>query len=365
MNRPKQPEVRVIPVTTRTLGESRAIKAMGALENSSALAAMRALEKSPVFEMTKSLENSPALAAIRALDKSPVFEMMKSLENSTALAAMRGLDKSPVFDAMKALENSPALTAMRALNESPVFKAMKAFETSPVLAAMQGLRASPLFEALVRHQRTNDSLRAEVAARAVAENDVFQTIGAASDARLRALVRQADEVFNQAAAPSATSSSARLNEAVLVEELREALSENGHAKTLSASALVYFVRLLMSLWVVYQAIAQWPEFQKGVCDLQARLLTLEARQQFRKVTQEWACAIPRDTLRSMRFTDRAGVPLFARPAVRSQIRETLPKGAVLTVLDDSHRSWLYVHVSVDGVDIEGWISRKFVRPFVQ
>jgi hypothetical protein len=350
--------------------DSTASIAMAKWQDSSMLAAIRNLEGSALFKALAKWQDSSVMAAMRTVDSSPFLKTVAKWQASSAFAATHRSEDSPFFVAMTAIKESPALNALETLRGSPLFKAMAALEDSPALAMMRTLKDSPVFKAFSgMPTQAGQGVQWDSIARTLVDNDLFQTIATADKQRLEALFSQAETNLPrfQEAASVATGrgASTKGDEAEMAEELRIALSAGPSSKPLSAGALLYLARLIMCLWMVYQAVAQWPDFQAGVCDLQARLLTLEARQSIRKFTKGLICEIPRETLRSMRYVDRAGVPLYLRPAVRSQVVARLPKGAVLIVLDDTDRNWLYVQFTQDDVEADGWVSRKFVRRFVE
>ncbi|MCG5262747.1 SH3 domain-containing protein [Cupriavidus gilardii] len=354
----------------RAFEDSTAISAIAKWQDSSMLAAIRNLEDSALFKALAKWQDSSLMAAMRTVESSPFLKTVAKWQASSAFAATHRSEDSPFFAAMTAIKESPALNALETLQGSPLFKAMAALEDSPALAMMRTLKDSPVFKAFSgMPTQAGQGVQWDSIARTLVDNDLFRTIATADKQRLEALFSQAETNlprFHEAASVATGRGAFTKGDASEVaEELRLALSAGPSSKPLSAGALLYLARLIMCLWMVYQAVAQWPAFQAGACDLQARLLTLEARQNIRKFTKGLICEIPRETLRSMRYVDRAGVPLYLRPAVRSQVVARLPKGAVLIVLDDTDRNWLYVQFSQDDVEADGWVSRKFVRRFVE
>lgn len=346
-----------------TMAQSATFDAGRALRSSFDASYVKGLQ-SAVAAMNM-LSESPAIAAMRAFQTSPAFSVARQLREAPAMQWMRSLQTSPVFDVARLVKESPAFAVARSLQTSPFWGNLHKLEASPVFAAMRALQRPAAFEALQTIAAMNSRALNGAWHRAdlrFTDEALLQGIAAARDSHLEALIQRAEETFrNLDGAPAATVD----DEAAVAEEIRGALLDFDNIKTLSLAALGYFFKLIVVLCAVYQGIAQWPDFQAGACDLQARLLTVEARRALRRVTKGLVCDIPHEMLKGMRYTDRASISLHERPAIRAKVLETLPKGAVLIVLDDSDRNWLLVRFSYDGRETDGWVSRKFVRRFLQ
>lgn len=49
--------------------------------------------------------------------------------------------------------------------------------------------------------------------------------------------------------------------------------------------------------------------------------------------------------------------------MKSEVITTLPIGALVEVIDKSHRSWLLVEAEIDGELEQGWVSRRYTSYF--
>ncbi|WP_176056853.1 SH3 domain-containing protein [Paraburkholderia caribensis] len=321
------------------------------------LKGMWAMEEAAIMKTARMLEDSPIMKTARMLEDSPIMKTARMLEDSPIMKSMRMLEDSPIMKTARMLADSPIMKSMRMLEDSPIMKTARTLEASSLAESVSSATA---MHGLPRLSALGTTMQI------VQNSPLFHWISSADSSRLEALLDAAtDTSQSTASAVTETSVDGKFSFDDAAVELQEALTGRGQVKPLSASAQYWLFKMLMLLWCVYQAIAQWPDFQSGLCDLQTRLMSAESRRELRKLTRGFVCELPPDVMKSLRYTDDDGVNLYQRPAVRSQVIETLPKGVVLAILDETDRNWLYVHIELDGVDSEGWVSRKFTRRFTQ
>lgn len=113
--------------------DNTTLRALRALDESSAMKAMRAIEDSPVARMMRDMNNSPALRIMQDLENSPGLRAIREIEDSPVMRMLRDLDDSMTLEALREIKESPAFKAIRQLQESPAIKAIQTFERSPFL----------------------------------------------------------------------------------------------------------------------------------------------------------------------------------------------------------------------------------------
>jgi len=145
-------------------------------------------------------------------------------------------------------------------------------------------------------------------------------------------------------------------------EIVQSLQNEGSNQKLTVQAMAFLILFLAALHTFYTEMAKWNDFRESVCDVQDRLQTFESLAQARKVVRSAMCDMPADLKRSFRLTKVKGVNLREEPGMKADVILTLPKFAALEVIDSTNRDWLLVTYKHEGLDIEGWVSRKFVRP---
>ncbi|SDZ23658.1 SH3 domain-containing protein [Pseudomonas sp. NFIX28] len=146
------------------------------------------------------------------------------------------------------------------------------------------------------------------------------------------------------------------------DEIVQSLQDDGSNKKLTVPAMAFLILFLAALHTFYTEMAKWNDFRESVCDLEQRLQTFESLAQARKVVRTALCDMPEELKRSFRLTKVKGVNLREEPGMKAEVILTLPKFAALEVIDSNNRDWLLVTYKHEGLEIEGWVSRKFVRP---
>jgi hypothetical protein len=240
-----------------------------------------------------------------------------------------------------------ALTAIeRMLQPSDSLKAMMAVvdtshssrSLSSILGSFEALQASPIFNLLV----ATDPKKIEFLIDEC-EGEVTTTFDGLGQAE-----------YGSAGALSASKD--------VEAEIVQSLQNEGSNQKLTVQAMAFLILFLAALHTFYTEMAKWNDFRESVCDVQERLQAFESLAQARKVVRSAMCDMPADLKRSFRLTKVKGVNLREEPGMKADVILTLPKFAALEVIDSANRDWLLVTYKHEGLEIEGWVSRKFVRP---
>ncbi|WP_153099849.1 SH3 domain-containing protein [Paraburkholderia hayleyella] len=362
-----------------------AIRAMKDLIDPPAIRAMKDLIDPPTICAMKDLIDPPAIRAMKNLIDPPAIRAMKDLIDPPTIRAMKDLIDPPAIRAMKNLIDPPAMHAMQALIDSPALRAMRSFIDSPAMRSVRALRNVPSMEvtaAFADVVRTGDNehlgMRSLVSGslerligHSLGKSMLLQSIASIEPSRMQMIARLAaqqnssDMSVESLLRERQNDFHAQPTPATIKAEIEQALTGDAPIMPLSRDAFVVLRWIVTVLLMLYNAIAAWPDFQTGLCDLQTRLISANSLAGIRHLVQQNVCEIPHRTLRNLRYTSDEGIRLYERPAIQSTMLETLPRGVVLVVLNSSNRDWLFVHVTYDDIEREGWISRKFTRRFVQ
>lgn len=144
-------------------------------------------------------------------------------------------------------------------------------------------------------------------------------------------------------------------------EVVKALQDTNGRKVLTPPAIAFLLFFLAAIHTLYDGISKWNDFRESVCDMQQRLGAVDSLASARKIIRGALCDAPVALTQSFRLTKKEGVRLRTAPGIKSEVIMTLPKFAPLEVLDTSDRDWLLVSYRHQGLEIEGWVSRKLVR----
>jgi ubiquinone/menaquinone biosynthesis C-methylase UbiE len=145
-------------------------------------------------------------------------------------------------------------------------------------------------------------------------------------------------------------------------EIVQALREGSSPQRLTAPAVVFLMLFITAVHAFYNDLSKWNDFRESVCDMQERLRAFESLAHARKLVRSALCDAPKALTESFRLTKKEGVNLREDPGMKAEVILTLPKYAPLEVIDATNRDWLLVIYKHEGLEIEGWVSRKYVRP---
>jgi hypothetical protein len=266
-----------------------------------------------------------ALAATERMLK-PSRELQKLAVQSEKIArsfAQSGAASFEILD--KAMQQSESFKAMIAAIEA---NSSSAFLQS-ILGSLEKFKISPLFERL----------------------------SSADHSRLRVLI----DAYDGADAASDFSDNPPSSKAVEAEVV-QALESSGSPQKLTGPAMALLLLLITNLYLLYDGISKWNDFRESVCDMEQRFGGFDSLAQARKAVRSALCDVPPALTSSIRLTKKDEVNLRDGPGMKEEVIMTLPKFAPLEVIDSANRDWLLVVYKHEGVEIEGWVSRKFVRP---
>jgi len=153
----------------------------------------------------------------------------------------------------------------------------------------------------------------------------------------------------------------------LEREMVDSLRSGRDVSTWSDAAKIYFIYIRMLVRALLFLIAVEATLRQELCFYQPKLFPLATAGQAGKAVRAFMCEAeaPDEFTRALRTVEGVNVRLRAAPGMKSEILQvTLPNRAVLKILDNSNRDWLYVAVvAQDGV--EGWVSRKYTRQLLR
>lgn len=266
-----------------------------------------------------------AFAATERMLK-PSRQLQEIVERSETFArafAQYGVASSAALD--KAMQQSQSLKAMVAAMD--VHSSSTSLRS--ILSSFERLKVSPLFDLLSSTEHSK----------------IWTLLDA----------YEGDE------APTGISDSAPSSQEVEAEVVR-ALQASGTPHKLTTPAVALLILLITMLYQCYDGISKWNDFRESVCDMEQRLGAFDSLAQARKVVRSALCDVPAALTDNIRLTKKDGVNLRDGPGMKEEVILSLPRFAPLEVIDSSNRDWLLVIYKHQGIEIEGWISRKFVRP---
>lgn len=148
--------------------------------------------------------------------------------------------------------------------------------------------------------------------------------------------------------------------AKLQDEVVSALMGHKSLKGLSLEALRYYIFFVICSFFSdpIGAINKGFELQKNLSGFFAEVKTpAEARAIARHMPQ----GVDKSLIAGFRILTGDGVYLRDGPGKRSDEVLKMRVGALLQVLDSSHKSWILVSVVVDGEVYEGWVLRGYTK----
>ncbi|WP_367374284.1 SH3 domain-containing protein [Pseudomonas lini] len=276
-------------------------------------------------------------AAMEAVEKwlAPVRKYQAEMDAVEKVLAPTRKYQAALAAVEKMLQPSDSLKAMMAVVDMNQSSA----SLGSILGSYETLQSSPIFNLLVSTNPKKIESLIEQYERAGESSTIFDGLGHAeldiAEAR----------------------SSSRDVEAEIVQSLQD----DSTTQRLTVQAMAFLILFLAALHTFYSEMAKWKDFRESVCDMQQRLQTFESLAQARKVVRNALCNMPAELKNSFRLTKAEGVNLREGPSMKGDVILTLPKFATLEVIDSDNRDWLLVIYKHEGLEIEGWVSRKFVR----
>ncbi|UUT21053.1 SH3 domain-containing protein [Pseudomonas sp. T8] len=206
--------------------------------------------------------------------------------------------------------------------------------------------------------RSTSSLRSLLSSfETLQESPVFDLLVSTDPTRLQSLIEDYQEDGDRSDLIDTSSTSQDVE-----AEIVQALSTGSDARSLTAPALIFLMMFITAVHTFYDDLSKWNDFRESVCDIQERLGAFDSLAHARKLVRTTLCDAPRGVSESFRLTKREGVNLREDPGMKAEVIMTLPRYAPLEVMDSTNRDWLLVSYKHEGLEIEGWVSRKYVRP---
>lgn len=321
----------------KLLENSPALKAMKAFENSSAMRAMKDLEKYSLLTTEQLRENSPALKAIKAFEDSYAMRVVKDIEKSSLLTVAQLLENSPALKAMKAfedsfamrvvkdLEKSSLLTVAQLLDNSPALKAMKSFENSSAMNAIRDLQDTSRFASFNELAKRFSSqmvgpLTLSEAFQVVAEN-YMQTPGSTEIDRFEALSSQVELLVQKAP--------------------KGALSKEFYLSTILALFL-FWISQISSMQSEEKILLRLEKFEETISQ---QLIELKANEDI-------------DTF----YIVMRAVNLRVKPNTKSQIITTLHPNVKVKLMERASK-WIRIEYfdHTKNIYVSGWASKKYLK----
>lgn len=145
-------------------------------------------------------------------------------------------------------------------------------------------------------------------------------------------------------------------------ELVSSLSGDADARNLSPAAWIWLTTLLNILVALLGSAADMATLQTWIEGLQSQTVAAGSNAEVRKIIfREASCSAPADALSAYRYVSSERVHLREAPGMKAEILEELPRGVLLEVLGSEGRSWLHVHLKHDGVELDGFIARRYTK----
>jgi|GEM_PF-5798752 len=116
--------------------------------------------------------------------------------------------------------------------------------------------------------------------------------------------------------------------------------------------------LLVLLTLIVWFLVNWNSARETVCDLNRRIPPSTSFSEVRKLIRTHLCGVPSAYVR---IVSGNKVNLRVEPRMKANVITTLTKGKLVTVVSYDNPKWLNVSVEVEGHEIEGWVSRKYLK----
>lgn len=291
----------------------------------------------------------PAFESIRRTQEqmAPMFESMRSIQEKMA----------PMFDSMRSVQEqmAPMFGSIQRINDqmASMFRSMQRISDQINPASMhfaqqlELVAASPAFETIRRiEELTNSSFLRKLES---LDNSPF-------DYDLSDLSK---EVWAPQEAPEIDDQFLTAMENQLADELASCndfdfLSDKAKQNIL----YIYHHYVLQIIIGIVVAISMF-EYQKLRSDLDVTTSKSEVMSIARGSNEKFN----REFLRAYRVVIGDNLRLRQEPGMKSNVIELLPIGSLVTIIDKTNKSWLYVEVEIDGEFERGWISRRYTKRF--
>lgn len=116
--------------------------------------------------------------------------------------------------------------------------------------------------------------------------------------------------------------------------------------------------LLVLLTLIVGFLINWNAARETVCDVNRRIPPSASFSEVRKFIRTHLCGVPSTYIR---IVSGDKVNLRVDPRMKANVITTLAKGKLVTIVSYDNPKWLEVSVEVEGYEIEGWVSRKYLK----
>ncbi len=325
---------------------------------------------------------------IRDLETTTYFSN-ETRSQSAAMAELESLEKNSLTNAVKiarTLEDHSATTTLAAAANSwdehsgmtALAAAAKSWEERSGLAAMAAAAKSwdersgmKTLAAVARYWEDNQSFKAALTA--------TRSLGA--NARLKELAESAlplgrwgitesltleavlDELATRATIPFEQEEQ-EPSQLLLDDDKQTSRQLNKNSAAASEPRKTLRGMPTWALWFWLYVVApivfvtvNWESARQGLADINARLPQTESIAEIRNFIRTELSGKPGD----IRLVQGNQVGLREGPGMKYDVLMTLPRDAIVTVLDKENRTWLYVSYEHQGYMVDGYVSNKFLK----
>ncbi|MFY3001008.1 SH3 domain-containing protein [Achromobacter xylosoxidans] len=146
------------------------------------------------------------------------------------------------------------------------------------------------------------------------------------------------------------------------EQTSRQSDKNSAAVSASKKALRGMPTWALWFWLYFVApiafvTVHWESARQGLVDINARLPQTESISEIRNFIRTELSGKPGD----IRLIKGNQVRLREGPGMKYEVLLTLPRDAIVTVLDKENRTWLYVSYEHHGYMVDGYVSNKFLK----
>ena len=335
------------------------------------LKSIQRLQKQTNFA-SLALQESEAMRSIRKFSESTKLASLALSQSEFMKSAQMAAESSKL--ASLAFRESEAMKSIRELTESSRFAAL-AYQESEAMKSLKSVAESARLSSLAFQQsETAKQLQhiaktSQLASIALSQSEAFKHISQLSSlASFKALAKLHNSPFPDISLvnfASLISSNQVIDESLLEidSEISEEISSETDFNALSERAKniliylyhYYFLPVLLSCLSAYM--------MTNAVEARKELESVSTQAEVKTFVRSPTGSFDLSALKGFRVTIADSLNFRETPSMQSEIITTLPIGALVEIIDKSHRSWLLVEVEIDGELEQGWISRRYTTYF--